>query len=422
MPHQPIKETTFRATVFDPSRPPRLAWVLGLALPFWALSALTVTDGVSALFSTGLATLLALGTLPRRPPRDVLVTCGPGVVRLGRNGTSLRARDVFGATTARVGDRVSLVVGYARRKRNPVVLTLPDEGALHAVCDSLGIGHHGFGIVDAVATPPDVVLLRHWAAGAALVCLLLALFGAPLGSGATAAAALLATVATLVAGLAILTEMGSPRRVIRLTSHGVFVPILLSGSTFVPFATIEHVEVLRNGLSLTVVNAGKPSVVLVPVRLSRWLREGLDPVDLEHLAAQIRAASERAHGRFALKDEPSATVELLRRKGGESLRAWYARLDSIVAGAAGYRGTAVESVDLWKVLEDPEADADLRSAAARVLAQRTPELVRARVGGVLAAVRDDRVRTRIAASLDEEVLEREEQAEAFEEKNRARRA
>jgi len=81
----------------------------------------------------------------------------------------------------------------------------------------------------------------------------------------------------------------------------------------------------------------------------------------------------------------------------------------------------VESADLWKVLEDPEAEADLRSTAARLLARRAPE-VRTRVGDVLAAVRDERVRTRIAASVDDELLAREEEVEAAQEKNRPHRA
>ena len=429
MQHQPIKETTFRATVFDPAPPASLAWVLALGLPLWVLVALVVTGVAPALFLTVLAMVLALGSRPRRPPRDVDVACGPGVVRLGRRGPVLRAREILGATTARVGTRVSLVIAHARRKRNPIVLTLPDDAALHAVCDSLGIGHHGFGIVDAVAAPPDVALLRYWASAIAFVSLLFTIFGAPLGAGAPATASLLAslatlaaTLATLIAGLAALAEAGAPRPIVRLTSQGVFVPNVVSGSTFVPFVAIERVDVTPHGLLLSILKDGRPTPALVSVRRSRWIREGLDHAELEHVAAQLRAASGRAHGLFALKDEPSAAVELLRRKAGESLRAWYSRLDSLVAGSAGYRAAALESSDLWKVLEDPEAEADLRSGAARVLALRAPDMARARVGEVLAAVRDDRVRTRIAASLDEDALEREEQAEAMEEKNHLRRA
>ena len=422
MQDQPNKKTTFSATVFDPAPPPSLVWLLPFAL-LWTLAAVFVAPVWPAALLAALGTALALGARPRRRPREVILSCQPGSVRLGARGSLLRAREIVGATTARHDGRVSLLLEHSRRRRKPIVLSLPDDAALHAVCDSLGIGHHGFGVVDAVATAPSFMPLRQGLSGMTLALLL----GTLLSTRWVASDVLaLLTMVTLLASFAtlmmFLQELGAARPILRLTSQGVYVPSLMGGSTFVPFLGIERVDVLRNGLSLTLTQAGgRPMITLVPAQPSRWAREGLSAAELEHLAAQIRAASERAHGRFALKDEPSSAIEMLRRQQGETLRAWFSRLDTLGTGTAGYRTTTVESADLWKVLEDPEAEADLRSAAARLLARRAPE-VRTRVGDVLAAVRDERVRTRIAASVDDELLAREEEVEAAQEKNRPHRA
>ena len=70
-----------------------------------------------------------------------------------------------------------------------------------------------------------------------------------------------------------------------------------------------------------------------------------------------------------LKNDVTGRVDVLRRNG-ESPRDWLARLDvtgQTLAAGAGYRGTTLDSEDLWAILEDPEAEPDLRAAAARVL-------------------------------------------------------
>ena len=69
--------------------------------------------------------------------------------------------------------------------------------------------------------------------------------------------------------------------------------------------------------------------------------------------------------------------------------------------ASGYRGNSLEEKDLWVILEDPDAEPEMRAAAARVLARARPH-ARVRIDGAIAAVRDEAVekRLRIAVTAD----------------------
>ena len=100
------------------------------------------------------------------------------------------------------------------------------------------------------------------------------------------------------------------------------------------------------------------------------LGAGLGPDDRDALMKQIMSASARARGLGDSKKDVTGRVDALRRNG-ESPRDWLARLDMagrmLEASTAGYRGHTLDTEDLWAILEDPEAEADLRAAAARVL-------------------------------------------------------
>ena len=48
---------------------------------------------------------------------------------------------------------------------------------------------------------------------------------------------------------------------------------------------------------------------------------------------------------------------------------WLTRLDmqgQMLSAGPGYRGNMLDAEDLWAILEDPEAEAELRTAAARI--------------------------------------------------------
>ena len=79
---------------------------------------------------------------------------------------------------------------------------------------------------------------------------------------------------------------------------------------------------------------------------------------------------------------------------------------------SGYRGNALSVVDLWAALEDDDAHAHVRAAAARVLCLTAHDGVRARVDSTLGRVRDDSAakRIRVAMEPDLEVASRELEA------------
>jgi hypothetical protein len=96
-------------------------------------------------------------------------------------------------------------------------------------------------------------------------------------------------------------------------------------------------------------------------------------------------------------------VDVLKRNG-EAARSWLARLDvaAQTVGNAGYRGGQIEEQDLWTILEDPDAEVEMRAAAARVLKDRSPD-ARVRVDTIVGAVRQDSAQKRIRIALEDDI-------------------
>lgn len=366
-----------------------------------ALLAFTSPSFALALACVGAMTTITYAFRRRKAPRKTRVFCNVGGVAF-EGGGKIRARDVFGATTARTGDRVTLVLTH-RGRRTPIMIDVADDESLVRICKSLGIGHHGFGWIDAAARPAAIDQLRWLLFGFTFLLAMITLFIPELG-GLFALSAMISAVAALVA-------FAMPPPAIRIASQGVFIPTDL-GPAFAPFSAIERVAFEGGALTLTV-NDGKDKVTWrATVATSSWWRTMMSREELERVIGQIQAAVDRAHGKFVVKNEPHNAVERIARKPGESLRAWLARLDTIGATQTGYRDVALERTELWSLLEDPEATPDTRAAAARVLSRVAPAELKVRVANVLATERDKRVRARISASFDEDVLADEERVEA----------
>jgi hypothetical protein len=114
---------------------------------------------------------------------------------------------------------------------------------------------------------------------------------------------------------------------------------------------------------------------------------GTSDAELEQLQAQLLSAAHRAHGGGPEKPVATTRIDVLAR-GRAAREEWLARVDAAAAGfAGGYRGAGLEQDDLWSTLHDPEAPADLRAGAARVLLRIAPEKARVDVPAVLATVR-----------------------------------
>ncbi len=385
--------TTIPARVFDPTR--RARWLVagGATLVAAGIGLLAVSPTAGGYIALlGVVMALAWNLRFRHPVQDRLLVCKPGSIQAGSFGL-IRARDLEGATTARVGDCVALVLAHRRRRRHPIILELADDDALETVCKSLGIGHHGFGKIDFLTEPSTLEtssrVLSVIGIAASIAMLIEPLI--PL-----AAFALFLALAGVVM-LAIM-QVVLPQSFARITSAGVFLP----SGMFVPFRSIEEIQVVANVIVIRVpADAGVPEL-RVPIRAVLRAREGMTHGELEHMIAQIRAATDRAHGQFKTKSAPEALAARLGRNANENDADWRARLDTLAVGGAGYRALAAEPAELWALLEDPEAPADVRAGAARVLRRIDEATLRVRVKDVLAAVREPETRTRIADTIDED--------------------
>jgi hypothetical protein len=144
------------------------------------------------------------------------------------------------------------------------------------------------------------------------------------------------------------------------------------------------------------------------VERTKLSARGTSDAELAQLTAQLLSAAQRAQGAGPEKPMTATRVDLLGR-GGSTRSEWLARLDATAAGfASGYRGSGLDEQDLWTTLRDPEAPAELRAGAARVLVRIAPEKARVEVASVLAAVRapndEATIRDALAEAEQEELL------------------
>jgi hypothetical protein len=179
----------------------------------------------------------------------------------------------------------------------------------------------------------------------------------------------------------------------------------------IPFTDIRSVDVRQGELTGSIALDCTPprGRVVLETRLSRGMR-GVDAEELAHIVAQIRGAADRARAPSFLAEKASR-LELLRR-GEDTWAGWLARLDALgqsLKGAHNYRSVALDETDLWNALETPEVDAELRTAAARVLVQASQAEAKERVLATLSAERSPAAvkRIRVALEPDAEAAVRE---------------
>ena len=171
----------------------------------------------------------------------------------------------------------------------------------------------------------------------------------------------------------------------------------------VPYDHVQGIEQVKGALRFTV----PPPYHFADVEAAgNLIGAGLGPDDRDGLIKQIMSAAARARGLGASKNDVTGRVDVLRRNG-ESPRNWLARLDMagrmLETSVAGYRGHTLDHEDLWTVLEDPEAEADLRAAAARVLRHSPKPETRLRIDAAVAAVRDESVNRRLRIAIRDDV-------------------
>ncbi|MBN9167405.1 MAG: hypothetical protein J0I07_41135 [Myxococcales bacterium] len=358
--------------------------------------------GLSAF---GIFNVLGLLDLRQRSPRMAELECGPGYIDIKKAGSRnqrIHARDITGATTARTSTGVLLTLQHQKRE-HPITLELADDAMGEKVRHALGIGHGGFGVIAwrtrGEASQRSAIVGRILAAATAFITI-----GATLGISTEAGAVagfLLAVIGIIgaILGLAGLSSsLTEPSVVMGADGLRLKTP---RGWFALPYEAIHHVEDHTKSLFFVVPEPYR-SVIVEQVR--PWMG-GPSESERRMMVSQITAAAQRARGMGPQKNDVSGRIDVLRRNG-ESPRDWLVRLDmagQMLSAGSGYRGNSLDVEDLWAILEDPEAEADLRAAAARVLRHSPVPETRVRIDAALAAVRDESTSRRLRIAIRDDL-------------------
>src|SRR5262249_32945227 len=161
--------------------------------------------------------------------------------------------------------------------------------------------------------------------------------------------------------------------------------------------------------------------VVVPFTPTRWTLEGMSEQEADHLVAQLTCAVRRAQGGRGNDEDALSRLASL-RQGRLLARDWITRLDTcapMMRRGGGYRGPTFEEHDLWSVLESPDADPELRAAAARVLL-RIASRARVRVDAAVASMRDEGEVERVRILLEPDAEKASDELDAFDVRTLAR--
>jgi hypothetical protein len=365
------------------------------AAPSWYMLASSIATTLIAIFAGPLVDR-------RRAPLDATLELLPGAVVVrdasGRVRSTITARSVIGATTARLPEGISLVLALKPEASVPAVLRLKDEAEADEVRRALGVGPGGFGVAQWPIGPARYGAFRGlfrfgWRALLASMVFATVLFDHP-----TVFHAFIGQ-AVLYVGLAALVmrvTQGTEPPWIQLSPRGVAGHARMAGNSAevqVPFAAIRHANV--DAVGNIVLDCAPPfGEIVFESGRARGIRR-VDDEERLHITAQIQAAADRAK-QPSFHAEKTSRLELLRR-GEDTWIAWLARLDGIgrsLRGAHDYRAIALDDRELWNALETPDMDAELRTAAARVLAQAD--------GGGAANDKEGETKKRILATLSAE--------------------
>lgn len=358
--------------------------------------------GVTAI---ALFNIIGLFGMRQRTPRAAELECGPGYVEVKRSGSRnqrIHAKDITGATTARTSTGLLLTLQHGKRDQ-PITIEVGSDAEAEKIRHALGIGHGGFGTI-AWRTQSDNTLRaayvgRLLAAGIALLTI-----GVTLGVSHEAGLAVgvllgqfgLVGAALGLVGLA--SKGGEPSVVMGAEGLRLKTP---RGWFALPYDAVQRVEDHHRGLVFSV---PAPYFTIAVERVSPTIG-GPSERERNVIVSQIMAATQRARGMGPQKDDVTGRVDMLRRNG-ESPRDWLVRLDmagQMLSAGPGYRGNTLDAQDLWAILEDPEAEPELRAAAARVLRHAPTPDARVRIDAAVAAVRDESTNRRLRIAIQDDL-------------------
>lgn len=164
---------------------------------------------------------------------------------------------------------------------------------------------------------------------------------------------------------------------------GVEIFMLVEGRQFFPYDEIADVVFVGKAVQV-ILRSGER----VPVARNAVL----DGSQLASLAERIR------EGAHTHRREPDPTIAALSR-GKRDISDWLRDLRG-AAGLGNYRKSAPTSDALWRVLEDPNADASARAAAAVALGSTTEASPRTRIAAIASTVASPRLRVALETIVD----------------------
>jgi uncharacterized protein with PIN domain len=360
---------------------------------------------MTGLSAWGVLNVLGLVDFRQRKIRMAELECGPGYIDIRKAGTRnqrIYAKEIVGGTTARTANGL-LVTLQHRGREEPITLEVANDAEAEKVRHALGIGHGGFGMI-AWRTRSDSTR-RAAFVGHILVAfttfITVAMTLAVSHDAGLAAGVFLGMFGFIGAILAIvgwLSRAPEPSIVMTATGLDLKTP---RGWFRLPYDALQDIETQRAGFFFRVPEPYNS----VFVERARPLMGGPSDGAQHVILSQLRAAAQRARGMGPQKNDVSGRVDVLRRNG-ESPRDWLVRLDmagQMLVSGSGYRGNTLDSEDLWAVLEDPEAETELRAAAARVLRHSRSPSTRMRIASALAAVRDDSTNRRLRIAVRDDL-------------------
>jgi hypothetical protein len=400
----------FRARVLAPTwvSPGRLfavgAALLGLCAGVLALTG-ALPPGLEGAFWLTPAGLGAVGLLRGQRKwvecdlevQDGQVTiqgAGPGV-------DTLLARRIRALSTATGPDGIVVAVGpggLLPGPRSPVLIQVEEAAQAEALCEALAVGDRGLGALDWFPAEAMSWTLRRRVSWLLVIA---AVFGLLLWNARvwpTPMPEVAMAGAILLQGIFLLS---TERRRLRLDRLGVDLSGLGVGWGLIPYSYIE--EVRTDGTSLDLrLSEPYPPVNLLPEKLI-----GLSPAEIRHLADQIRTACLRTRGLRRLERDPEVAFDDLRR-GDDSVARWLQRLEA-KAGAlrsGAYRSEGGHNAsELWDALDNHDAPAEIRVAAARVLLRVQPQEARLRVAELARDQRERGAREAFELAAEEQDLE-----------------
>jgi hypothetical protein len=403
-----------RARFIDPDG--RKLWRrLTYAIPFLFLGLGTIPPLEGTVWAVALpvfsvAVFHLLGIVPNRQTksRPALIACGPGYIDIQNAGTRnqrIHARQIVGGTTTRAPQGLFLTLQH-RQRSQPITIEVESEAEVEKIRLALGIGHDGFGTI-AWRTANDkaqtvAIVGRVVTTLLALVTTFLVLASSDAAAIAGVFLAQFGTVGAILGLIGLLSARAEPSIVMGADGLRLRTP---RGWFALPYDAIHRLEEGPASLIFRV----PPPYNSVAIERVGSMRGGIGAYESAIMQAQIEAASQRARGMGPHKQDVSGRLDVLRRNG-ESARDWLVRLDmagQMLSAGPGYRGNTLDVNDLWAILEDPDADAELRAAAARVL-RHAPD-TRVRIDAAVAATREEgaqkKLRIAIHDDLDEASVE-----------------